>query len=171
MSFIEGLLSFFACISNFLPQRRKKVLIKFFNTLKRDFLMEKIPSDLFFAARFFFLVNFLWCWSHCETTLDQKILCKSEMSITITFIQRTNNLGLSVFIPFPIMTSADERDASVSARKHFTFYLPKIRAALMSNPYNNNPMWILMRKFIFHFTVSFVYKNLARFFCFLIRFA
>lgn len=43
-------------------------------------------------------------------------------------------------------------------------YSPKIRAALMSNPYNNNPMWILTRKFIFHFTFGFVLKNLKRFF-------
>lgn len=73
------------------------------------------------------------------------------------YIQRTNNLAVISFHPFSyhnesfLLKRFRERKA--------LHYLPKIRAALMSNPYNNNPMWILTRKFIFHFTFGFVLKK------------
>lgn len=48
-----------------------------------------------------------------------------------------------------------------------SLHSPKIRAALMSNPYNNNPMWILTRKFIFCFTLRLgLAENLPVDFCY-----
>lgn len=69
------------------------------------------------------------------------------------YVKCSGNLSLISVYPFSICVRIKKQPRSMNwtmaeERKNS----PKIRAALMNNPYNSNPMWILMKKFIFQCT-------------------